>query len=91
MIIRFICQIALVSRISPHSSRGTVRNNGDVVVGWHRLKHRNGYRDIVFIFSIALAEDEGVMEKYNLTNVIWKVSAVPWIFSSHRKSGIMDK
>jgi hypothetical protein len=41
--------------------------------------------DVVFVFSIALAEDEGVMEKYDLP-----VDVFHRIFSSHRKSGMMD-
>lgn len=43
-----------------------VRDNGDIVVRGYGLKHRHCESDVVVVFCVSLAKDEGVMEQDDL-------------------------
>jgi hypothetical protein len=44
----------------------SVRDKGDVVVGWDGFEHGDSDRDIMFVLGVSLAELEGIMEEDDL-------------------------
>lgn len=58
----------------------------------YRLINRNGESEAVLVFCLPLTMHERVVEKNNFTvhifMMIRKVSAAPYIFSSHLKLGL---
>jgi hypothetical protein len=72
-----------------------VRDDGDVVIWWDRFKHGHGESHVVLILCISLMQHEGIINQDNLSINVFhhdeEISAVPWIFSSQQKPGIMDR
>ena len=44
-----------------------IRNDGDIIIRRDRLEHRDSDCDIMFVFGVALAENESVMEEDDFT------------------------